>query len=115
MENVECNRRLSSTHDERLCKNKKTRDRMASNISGQRIRIARERKGLGQVDLAAALSVDYGLEITQSDISEIERGVRGIRDFELDAIGKILETDPTWLLRGESNDSDRESKSNVEK
>ena len=88
---------------------------MASNISGERIRIARERKGLGQVDLAAALSVDYGLEITQSDISEIERGVRGIRDFELDAIGKVLEADTTWLLRGESNDSDRESKSNVEK
>ena len=70
------------------------------NISGKRIRLAREQKGMGQVDLAAALSVEFGINITQSDISEIERGIRGVRDYELDAIAKTLDISPLWLLRG---------------
>ena len=35
------------------------------------------------MDLAVALSEDWGIKMTQSDISEIERGVRGVKDFEL--------------------------------
>jgi transcriptional regulator with XRE-family HTH domain len=73
------------------------------NICGSRIKLAREQKGLGQVDLAAALDVDYHIKVTQSDISEIERGARGIKDFELDAISKILKVSPGWLLRGKTD------------
>ncbi len=46
---------------------------------------------MAQIDLAVALNVDYGFKFAQSDISEIERRVRGVRDFELKAIAKILD------------------------
>lgn len=70
------------------------------NISGSRIRQARLHHGLDQVELAAALNVDHGVKLEQSDISEIERQVRCIKDYELDAIAKVLDVDPIWLLRG---------------
>jgi transcriptional regulator with XRE-family HTH domain len=56
---------------------------------------------LQQIELAVALSVDYGLKLEQSDISEIERQVRSVKDFELEAIAQILDTDPVFLLRGD--------------
>ena len=72
-----------------------------ANISGARIKKAREDAGMDQVELSAALSVDFSIKLDQSDISEIERGVRGVKDFELDAIAQVLDVSPTWLLRGE--------------
>lgn len=72
----------------------------AKNISGTRIKQARLAQGLGQVELAAALYVDYGIKLEQSDISEIERQVRSLKDFELDAIARVLDLDPIQLLRG---------------
>jgi transcriptional regulator with XRE-family HTH domain len=71
-----------------------------ANISGSKIKELREQKGLDQADLAASLLTQYNLQLDQSDISEIERGVRGIKDFELDAIARILNVDPCFLLRG---------------
>jgi transcriptional regulator with XRE-family HTH domain len=71
-----------------------------ANICGQRIRQAREKLGWDQNDLAAALQVDFKLRLDQSDISEIERQVRGLKDFELDAIARLLNVPPEWLLRG---------------
>ncbi len=73
----------------------------ANNISGQRIRQARERMGWDQNELAAALQVDFQIKLNQSDISEIERQVRGVKDFELDAISRLLDVSPEWLLRGD--------------
>lgn len=72
-----------------------------ANICGERIKLAREKLGYGQIDLAVALETDFGIKLDQSDISEIERGVRGIKDFELDTIAQVLNVNPTWLLRGE--------------
>jgi transcriptional regulator with XRE-family HTH domain len=72
------------------------------NISGARIRQIRLQNNLDQVELAAALNVDYGIKLEQSDISEIERQVRSLKDYELDAISKVLDIDPIWLLRGDS-------------
>jgi transcriptional regulator with XRE-family HTH domain len=74
-----------------------------ANVSGPRIREAREKLGLGQVDLSAALNLNFQINLTQSDISEIERQQRGLRDFELDAIARVLEVSPEWLLRGDSS------------
>ena len=71
------------------------------NIAGERIKIVRKAKKMGQVDLAAALELEYGIRLTQSDISEIERQVRGLKDIELDAIARILQVSPLWLLRGD--------------
>lgn len=56
-----------------------------ANISGSRIKQAREKLGWGQSDLAAAIDVDFQIKLDQSDISEIERQKRGVKDFELDA------------------------------
>lgn len=72
------------------------------NISGLRIRQARLQLGLDQVELAAALNVNYGVKLEQSDISEIERQVRCVKDYELDAISRVLDIDPIWLLRGDN-------------
>lgn len=72
------------------------------NVCGPRVRIARERAGMSQVELAAALSVDHNIELNQSDISEIERGIRGVRDYELNAIAVVLSVDVVWLLRGDA-------------
>ena len=77
---------------------------MKANICGKRIKLARIDNDFDQVELAAALSVDYGIEISQTSISEIERGIRGLRDFELGAISKLLKVSPEWLLFGESGD-----------
>jgi len=74
-----------------------------ANICGERIKIAREKSGYGQVDLAVALETDFEIKLDQSDISEIERGVRGLKDFELNSIAQILNVSPTWLLRGEKD------------
>ena len=77
---------------------------MKANICGKRIKLARIDNELDQVELAAALSVDYGIEISQTSISEIERGIRGLRDFELGAISKLLKVSPEWLLFGENGE-----------
>ena len=71
------------------------------NICGKRIKAVRERVNMAQADIAAAMSVDYNIKIDRSDISEIERNVRGVKDYELDAIARILDVSPLLLLRGE--------------
>lgn len=76
-----------------------------ANISGPRIREGRERLGWDQSELTAALSVDFNINLDQSDISEIERQKRGVKDFELDAIARLLEVTPEWLLRGNEQHS----------
>lgn len=71
---------------------------MAANVCGPRVRAAREKLGMSQVDLAAAMTVDHKIELDQSDISEIERGVRGVKDYELLALASVLDVDVRWLL-----------------
>lgn len=65
---------------------------MNANICGKNIRKRRKELGLAQVSVAAALEVDFQIVMAQSDISEIERQVRGVKDFELKALASILET-----------------------
>jgi transcriptional regulator with XRE-family HTH domain len=77
-----------------------------ANISGPRIKQAREQLGWDQSELAAALFVDFQIKLDQSDISEIERQKRGVKDYELDAIARILGVTPQWLLRGEENSNE---------
>lgn len=69
-----------------------------ANICGDKIKEARIERELSQVDISAALDVDYDIKLDRSDISEIERGVRGVKDFELLAFAKILNVSPSWLL-----------------
>ena len=51
--------------------------------------------------IAAALQVELEINLDQSDISEIEQQVRGVKDFELDAVSCLLQVSPEWLLRGD--------------
>lgn len=77
---------------------------MKANICGNRIKKLREDRGWGQVDLSAALNVDHSVKIEQSDISEIERQIRGVKDFELKAFAAVFGVSADWLLGGISND-----------
>jgi transcriptional regulator with XRE-family HTH domain len=74
---------------------------LKANISGSRIKQARKLSQMDQIDLAAALEIEFQIKMTQSDISEIERGVRGVKDYELYYISKILNVNPIWLLTGD--------------
>lgn len=67
------------------------------NLAGEKIRIARERKGLSQEALAAAVQL-LGLEINQKAISRVETGQRVLPDYELSYYAKALGVDVLWLL-----------------
>lgn len=71
------------------------------NISGKRIKLAREAAGLEQVDLSAALEVDCNVKMSRSVICRVETQKRLVKDYELDAIAQILDVDLSWLVRGE--------------
>ncbi len=70
------------------------------NVIGARLKNIRTQHEMSQVELAAALEVEHDVKLDRSDISEIERGQRGVKDFELDAFAKVLDVTPAWLLRG---------------
>jgi len=78
-----------------------------ANICGKRIKQVRESLGWQQVELAAALYIDFKIKLEQSDISEIERGVRAVKDFEVEALSRVLSVSPIWLLRGDGESDAR--------
>ena len=67
------------------------------NVSGVRIRQAREAAKLSQEALAAKLQL-LGLEISQKSISRIETGERVVPDYEIKFFAKALRISPIWLL-----------------
>ena len=74
---------------------------MKVNLCGKRVKLARVETELKQVELAAALSVEHNIEITQKGISNIEIGVRRVTDIELVALAKVLNVSASWLLYGD--------------
>jgi len=78
---------------------------VANNCIGARIRNARKNAGFSQVDLAAAMCVDFNIEMDRAQISKIERGIRSVRDKEIVALIQILNISPNWLFGSwETND-----------
>ncbi|MCA9906971.1 MAG: helix-turn-helix transcriptional regulator, partial [Anaerolineae bacterium] len=67
---------------------------------GQRIRQARERKGLSQEDLALAISKD------QSAVSDYEIGKRKLAAFELPLFADALDVPITYFFGQEGIDDD---------
>ena len=67
------------------------------NISGDRIREARQKKRLSQSDLAAQMQVE-GIMIERDSVSRIEIGTRFIPDYELPLFAKVLGVSVDWLL-----------------
>ena len=68
------------------------------NIVGKKVREARQKLGLSQVEFAATLCVDYKINLERVQISTIERGIRSVKDKELYAIAKVLDVTPNWLM-----------------
>lgn len=69
------------------------------NIAGERIKEARAELGLSQDQLSGRLA-KVGITIDRAGISKIETGIRGIYDFELKALAKILKVSTDWLWEG---------------
>ena len=66
------------------------------NISGERVRAARERAGISQEHLAYKKIA--GLDITQKAISRIETGDRIVADYELEYLADALGVTIYYLL-----------------
>lgn len=75
-----------------------------TNLCGKRVKLARIDKEMNQLELATALNVDYGIEMNQYSISQLERGSRFVKDFELVALAEILDVSTNWLLFGDKGE-----------
>ena len=71
------------------------------NLCFDRVRLARLAKKMKQVEVSAALETDHKVLMNRNAIGRIERNERGVYDFELVALAKVLEVDPVWLFLGE--------------
>ena len=67
------------------------------NVSGERVKAARERAGISQEQLAARIQL-AGLSITQKAVSRIETGDRVVADYELQYLADALGTSVLYLL-----------------
>lgn len=67
------------------------------NISGDRVREARQKRRMSQTDLAAKMQIE-GIIIERDSISRIEIGTRFIPDYELPIFSKVLNVPVEWLL-----------------
>ena len=72
--------------------------KITGNIIGNRVRDARQKVGMSQVELAATLCVGYGFNLERVHISTIESGIRAVKDKELYALAKVLAVTPDWLM-----------------
>jgi transcriptional regulator with XRE-family HTH domain len=71
------------------------------NVCGKRIKVARVIKDMAQIDLAVALNVDFEIDINQNGVSQLERGMRQVKDSEIIALASVLEINPLWILYGD--------------
>ena len=68
-----------------------------SNLIGARVEAARKRKGIKQKDLLAQLQVN-GIDMSPSGLSKLEGQTRSVRDIELVALSRVLDTSILDLL-----------------
>jgi len=69
-----------------------------SNVTGKEIQRLRKEKHLSRAALSNKLMM-LGIDINYDGIYKIENGKRIVKDFELAAIVKILETTETEILK----------------
>lgn len=67
------------------------------NVSGERIREARNKLHLSQKALAVRLKLE-GVELERDSISRIEIGTRFVADYEIKVFAKVLNVSALWLL-----------------
>jgi hypothetical protein len=73
--------------------------RIGKNIAGLRIREARDRcvPPITQDQLSGRLAA-FGVTVDRTALAKIEKGVRGIYDYEVAAFALALRVDANWLL-----------------
>ena len=71
--------------------------RDSKNISGPQIAKFRKKLKLTQLQLSEALA-KRGVDIDRAGVAKIENGLRGVNDYELPAMAKILGTTVGKLL-----------------
>jgi transcriptional regulator with XRE-family HTH domain len=71
----------------------------SQNLIGKRVKEARTaaRPHLTQMELSKRLA-KIGVSIDRAGVAKIETGIRGVLDFELVAIARILGVKVSWLL-----------------
>ena len=79
----------------------KIKRKLTTNLCGKRVKLARVEKNMNQLELATALSEDCSLRVDQNSVSQMEKGDRFIKDFELIALAEVLDKHPMWLLFGD--------------
>ena len=67
------------------------KNKSQKNIVGIKLRNIRSEKGVSQVDLSRKL-MDSGVNLTNSALSKVEAGSRGVFDYELLGIAHCLDT-----------------------
>ncbi len=66
---------------------------------GERLRIARLRKNMRQVDVTTALQ-EYGIDMNQTTLGKIERGERNMYVHELAVFVEVLDVSVEWVVKG---------------
>ena len=79
----------------------KSKGKLTTNLCGKRVKLARVEKGMNQLELATALVEEYDLRVDQNSISQLEKGARFVKDFEITALADVLDKSPLWLLYGD--------------
>ena len=70
---------------------------VCQNLVGERVKEARNKARLTQAALSEKLA-KLGVSIDRAGIAKIETGIRGVLDFELVALSKVLDCKVAWLL-----------------
>ena len=70
------------------------------NIIGARVEARRKELGMKQKDFLARLQVE-GMDINASGLSKLEGQIRGVYDYELSIIARVLGVTVGQLLDGE--------------
>jgi len=72
----------------------------SKNLCGERLKEARVKMELSQVDVIKILEKDYDIKMKTSTLDAIEEKTRKLYDFELLALSKILQVRVKWLIYG---------------
>jgi transcriptional regulator with XRE-family HTH domain len=70
---------------------------VGQNLIGKSMKEARGKAQFTQEELSKRLN-KLGVPIDRAGVAKIETGIRGVLDFELVALAKVLDVKVTWLL-----------------
>jgi transcriptional regulator with XRE-family HTH domain len=69
----------------------------SQNLIGNRVKAARTEAQLTQAEVSQKLG-KLGVLVDRAGVAKIEAGIRGVLDFEVVALAKVLGVKLTWLL-----------------